>query len=189
MRFSAGEALSLISPFGRTALRMLAESERKSPRATARSARRGNFAASPLNVARRLAAVSANDAASRSCGCGENGRRHIERGQPAFGIGERAEAEFRSGSEIGDGFADPFEFFGESGCVGARREDEDGAAAGGACGAACDDFAEARKFEKFFGAAAHPFKMAEDGARVKEAGGVVGERIGASAGDDSESQR
>ena len=78
-------------------------------------------------------------------------------------------AEFRPGSQIRDSFANPFEFFGERGRVRTRLKRKNGASSRRACGAARDNLAEARKFEEFFGAAAHLVKMAEDPARVKEA--------------------
>ena len=64
---NAGDASSLISPFGRIARRIATNASRKSPREPARAASRGNFAASSRNCWRSQPEESSSVAASRSC--------------------------------------------------------------------------------------------------------------------------
>src|ERR1700730_7474525 len=68
MRRSAGEASSLIAPFGSTERRIAASRSRKSPSDAARAASKGNCTASSRNCWRSPPEISSNDAASRNSG-------------------------------------------------------------------------------------------------------------------------
>ncbi len=168
MRLSAGEALSLISPLGRMARRISAARERKSASAAARSARRGYFAvASSRSVCFRLVDVSISDAASRISASRKRRRRLGEAREPVGGVGETAEAELRARAEIRDGFANQVECRAQRIRVRARSESVNRAMARRTRGVPREDFAEAAKFEEFFGGAAHQFKMREPARGVK----------------------
>ena len=147
MRFNWGEASSLISPLGSTARRMAVARWRKSAREAARAESWGCFAASSLNVWRTALTNSIREVASSNS---PTARTEADRegGEPGFGIGERAEAEFGAGAQVGDGLVDQSDL----------RQRERSAAAlsgfhGGASGrtgsVAADDFFQAIEFEDF----------------------------------------
>src|SRR6202041_42105 len=102
-----------------------------------------------------------------------NRGRYAKRSDPNFRIGERAETQFGTRPQIFDGFADPFELFRESGGIETGRECENRSTTGCTSGAARHNFTQSRKFEEFFGASTHIAKMAEEPARVKDAGRIL----------------
>src|SRR6185437_6187568 len=160
MRLSAGEALSLISPLGRMARRISAARERKSASAAARSARRGYFAvASSRSVCFRLVDVSISDAASRISATERDDAGLARRASQSAGSARppkpssAPERRYAMASRIRSNAA--------------RSESVNRAMARGTRGVPREDFAEAAKFEEFFGGAAHQFKMREPARGVK----------------------
>ena len=149
MRLSCGEASSLISPLGSIARRMAVEQDGGNRRsAAARSASRGNFAASPLNVCRtpwRFPSAKQRPAVPRS----KARSGHREPPKPALGIGERAESELGAGAQISDCFADQRKFRSQERSTSVGDSSASSCAPSrGARGKAADDFFQLVEFEK-----------------------------------------